>query len=151
MPVQTAASLQGLVGVGVETPIVVHVALIVSFCEAGCLATHDPHVLNPVTLERPLVFTPEFGHNPFSIELCFVQCMGIFSADTPVFDSYVKEWGLSMTTQLRPDLAAAAQSGDEITIASILAEEDFHPFIMGQLVALEVASLGFQFHCEYLL
>ena len=146
--IANSAALAGAVAQRVETPIVVAGALLASLCEVNCLATHDPAVLNALTLQRPLLVTPPDHHNAESVVLCFAQCLANFVGDgrdeeLPGLTQLYESWQLKgVSGAVRPDLFQAVVAEDALGIFNILQQEDYHPFLIGQLVFIEIAGFA---------
>jgi len=130
---------------GIETPIVIRGAAAVSACDANCLAMLDDKTLNIFTKQRPTLapFIPTAYHNSFSRMLCIAQCYAMIydPAGPNVFAPFWDLWGLEGIQGVRQDVVAAvlaANGGDPTTLFQMLASDDYHPFLLGQLVGLEV-------------
>eukprot|EP00797_Seminavis_robusta_P008914 Sro1636_g287580.1 n/a (589) ;mRNA; r:10737-12503 len=128
-----------------ETPVVVYFGHLSAVCAANCLAYHDDTVLNSVTRARPTISVPEEYHNSYSRVLCFAQCLGIFA--DPAGPNRLKPlwelWELEGIQGIRPDVQAAlaaAAGGDPSDLGGLLVAEDYHPFLIGHIAALEIAS-----------
>lgn len=126
-----------------ETPMAVHNALVSSLCGVGCLAAHDPAVKNPLTRLRPLLVAPEYGHNAFSIALCSLQCHALGSG-IQRFKPLLDRWGVNLTDGPHPELAFFAElegdpeTADLLKAVQVVQNNDYHPFLMGQLVLGEI-------------
>lgn len=136
-----------------ETPRVVRGAAGTATCGANCLAVHDTNALNVLTLQRPSVFVPfEQHHNSFSRMLCIAQCLALLidTAGPDKLAPFWEEWGLDGSHEatgsiqgLRQDVVAAviaAANGNTASLKQMLSDEEFHPFLMGQIVFIEIAS-----------
>ena len=124
---------------GRETPIVVRNAHATSYCNMNCLAAHDSSALNVFTEARPAIVAPTFGHNAFSITMCIAECYNVLYGPGNPLESLFDEWNLPVTG-LEPEVISAATDPDPSTLVQLLVSRNFHPLMMGQLVALEIAS-----------
>lgn len=120
-----------------ETPIVVYKGHTSSYCNMNCLAVHDPLALNALTMARPTLSTPPFGHNAFSIAMCISECYNVLIGPESPLTTYFTRWGLPVTGLQSEVLAATA---DPAQLQSLILERDFDPLLMGQLVALEIIN-----------
>mmetsp|Transcript_3099 Transcript_3099/g.6823 ORF Transcript_3099/g.6823 Transcript_3099/m.6823 type:complete len:548 (+) Transcript_3099:302-1945(+) len=130
-----------------ETPMVVRGALVASTCDVNCLAVHDAKSLNVLTLERPTVYAPfpDAHHNAFSRMMCIAQCYALLydPAGPNFLKPFWEKWGLDGIQGVRQDVYAAvvaAKNGDSSSLGELLQGEDYHPFLMGQIVFLELAQ-----------
>ena len=131
-----------------ETPVVVRIAHATATCGANCLAYHDSNVLNVLTLEQTLFSVPPSPsyQNSFSRMLCIAQCLGlVFDAagEDNILKPFWDEWGINVQGA-RLEVAAAlgaAATGDAGPITGLLVSEDFHPFLIGQVVFFELGSV----------
>ena len=132
-----------LMAAKIETPVVIHVASLSSLCQVGCLAYHDETMLDVITQERPLASIPSEYHNAWSRVLCMAQCFAIISheAGQPEFYQPLWEkWGLQGIEPRRDAVGLGvlvAQQGDPVPLEELLEREDYHPYIVGQIVATE--------------
>jgi hypothetical protein len=128
-----------------ETPVVVYSAHGSALCNMNCLAYHDPSVLNVITEKRPPFVVPSYGRNAWSIAMCIAECYNVLNLAAlskddeddlkPLFD----EWGLEVSSGIDKELTAAFRS-DPGTLGLLLKSFDYHPQVMGQVVALEIAA-----------
>jgi len=127
----------------VETPVVIHSAAMSAYCQSNCVAYHDADMLNVLTMEPPIVRSPPEYHNSWSRMLCIAQCHSILAdeAGRPgFFQHYFDEWGL-YDIKTRNDgigLAWLSSQDDPTILEDMLAEADWHPFVVGQVVATEI-------------
>lgn len=127
----------------VETPIAIHNGLVSGLCGAVCLAYHDPNVLHPLSRTRPILPTPEFGHNAYSIALCNLQCHTV-AVGLDVMKPLLDKWNVDITERWHPELAFLEALDrdptvqEQLKVAQVVQQEDFHPFIMGQAAILEI-------------
>jgi len=114
----------------------------------NCLAYHDSDVLNVLTLERPLFSVPPSYQNSFSRMLCIAQCLGLVFEDN-ILKPFWDKWGIGgdgpdSIQGFRFEVAAAlgaAAAGVTAPLTTLLVSEDFHPFLVGQIVFFELGSV----------
>lgn len=131
----------------VETPVIVHGSLFSAMCGAACLSYHDDKVLHPITQKRPVLTAPKFGHNAYSIALCSLACHTV-SIGYDVYKPLIDKWNAPITGIWHPDLeflevyrtnTSAVPGPDLFTkILQAIGANDFHPVMLGQLVAAEI-------------
>lgn len=131
---------------GVETPLVIHISSVSSYCQANCVAYHDDQMLNPMTMQPPLITTPPEYHNSYSRMLCMAEChhiLGVEAGRPEFLDPLWEPWGLKGLLEPRKDIVGFAllttqESGNNAPLRQILEKEDWHPFTVGQIVASEI-------------
>ena len=94
----------------------------------------------PVPGQRAKAFaTPPFSHNFLSNALCYAQCYDILAylrARNPLFVTLFKTWCL-VATLPGPELAAVFAENYEDALSAFVAQNYYHPFVIGKAVALE--------------
>jgi hypothetical protein len=126
-----------------ETPIAVHNALNSALCGSMCLAYHDNTVLNPLTLERPLLELPESTYNAYSVALCSLQCH-VSAAGYEEMEPLLKKWNVNITSRFHPFVEELVNGEEDPTsedlfeFLGIVADNDFHPFLIGNLAIMEI-------------
>ena len=141
-------------GVHVETPINIYWAHNYGYCNINCLAYHDTHVLLAPTMERPPIVVPEFGHNSYARVMCIVQCMYTLTSlflggengpsNTLMKERFLDRWGTTVRTHqdiVDMGLREAVEAEDWTMIECLAEQEDFHPYFIGQLIALQIEQL----------
>lgn len=128
----STATIQAVVS-QTETPIVVYGAHLTTYCQSNCIAYHDEKQLNTLTKATPGFRTPPQYWNSWSRTLCIASCWNTLyeGAFTPLAQS----WGLDIPT-LDPYLLGCG--GDSQCIGALVVEQDWSPFLIGQIVALEI-------------
>lgn len=128
---------------GLETPLIIHAATAAGGCLSNCNAYHDPTALNALTQRATPFATPPSGHNSFSRALCYAACMDAITstrgARNPLLVTLFDTWGLRVTPVDR-ELALLLRSQDADALGAFLARKDFHPFLIGQIVAGEIGA-----------
>ena len=124
---------------GRETPVVVRNAHATSICNMNCLAAHDSTSMNALTEARPAIVAPSYGHNAFSTTMCIAECYNVLFGPGNPLEALFDEWKLPVTG-LEPEVIAAVKNPDHSALINLLGSRKFHPLLMGQLVALEIAS-----------
>lgn len=120
---------------GLETPIVVRNAHFTSYCQSNCVAYHDADALNVVTKQAPRFRTPAAYHNSWSRSLCMAQCFDSLGALDPIFAS----WGFEPQAANAQLIACGA---DSQCVDALLVASDWHPQLIGQIVASEIAEVA---------
>ena len=103
-PFAARAKIIGFTGVysgdtGLETPVAVHQGQAFSLCDVNCLSHHDGKTLNGITMERPLIVVPEFGHNSWSRMMCIAQCYAILfeqEGNSEALETIADTWKLNV-------------------------------------------------------
>jgi len=125
-----------------ETPVVVHVAHTLAYCQPNCVAYHDDKSLNAITKSRPPFSTPVDYFNSWSRVMCIIQCysMGMqnfHKGSSRVLDPLFSSWGLDIFPANNDILDC---NNESTCIHTVVQNGDYDPRLIGQVVWFEIAA-----------
>jgi len=144
-PFAARAKIIGFTGVysgdtGLETPVAVHQGQAFSLCDVNCLSHHDGQTLNGITMERPLIVVPEFGHNSWSRMMCIAQCYAILfeqEGNSEALETIADTWKLNVRGTVE-DVIKNNFLDNYGVVKSHVEQIDYDPLTIGRLVAYEI-------------
>ena len=128
-----------------DTPIAVHQGQAFTHCDVNCLAHHDDHILNSLTLRHPdLVVPAGMGHNSWSRAMCIAQCYAIpfvREGNIEAIDTIVDSWQLPIESIIEKEITNNYAHNYSAVMDHIVGQ-DHDPLVIGRLVAHQIAVLS---------
>jgi len=125
---------------GLETPVAIHQGQAFSLCDVNCLAHHDSHSLNAITMDRPTIFVPDFGHNSWSRMMCIAQCYSILfekEGNSEALETIIDTWKLDIKSSVEPIIIDNFLD-NYMAIETYVKSLDYDPLVIGRLVVHEI-------------